>query len=329
MGRKESNTLVLSATNGKMILFWVVWPSVNTLLHLWPLVNEEAWSTTWASNWREERHEGPPVFICVVHHGLLQKRLFMLCSGTTLFLYFWFPLGRLSLWHLMFVQVFPQITAHIFGWAFFMHTNVCKQFGKHSGKYLPVSPWIEDNREGKRKRDAEETEVVQAAWPQELPLFFVMKDCRQGYVWQQWLPLENSDRIWMEVLSSSLTKDQHYLYSGGYASNFSEVTHRSPSNRPKCNILRQAWLQEATPKLQKSKCVEVTFSKHWGSKISHHHFSYAVNYIKCRLCNAYTTPYSSCLECPLTSQDLFSSPVPVNYTKWCVSPLILSVHCSR
>lgn len=72
------------------------------------------------------------------------------------------------------------------------------------------------------------------------------------------------------------------------------------------------------PKLQKSKCVEVTFNKHWGSKISHHHFPYAVNYIKYRLYNAYTTPYSSCLECPLTSQDFFSSPVPVNYTKWCV-----------
>lgn len=51
---------------------------------------------------------------------------------------------------------------------------------------------------------------------------------------------------------------------------------------------------------------------------SHHQLPYEVNYIKYRLCDAYTTPHSFCLKCPLTSQDLFSSPVPVNYTKWCI-----------
>lgn len=34
VGRKDSNTLVLSATNGKKILFWVIWPHVNAVLHL-------------------------------------------------------------------------------------------------------------------------------------------------------------------------------------------------------------------------------------------------------------------------------------------------------
>lgn len=158
------------------------------------------------------------------------------------------------------------------------------------------------------------TEVVQAPWPQEQPLFFIMKDFRQRYVWLQWGVLGKLRQIMNRGFVKSLTKDQYYLYRGGYAYNFFEVKYRSPSNRPKCNILRQAWLQ----KLQKSNCVEVPLNKHWGSKISHNHLPYAANYIKYRLCNAYTTPYSSFFKCPLTSQDLVSSPVPLNYTKWCV-----------
>lgn len=83
-------------------------------------------------------------------------------------------------------------------------------------------------------------EIVQAPWPQELPLFFIMKDCISGRDMfdNNGASLENSGRIWMEVLSSSLTKDQHYLYRGGYASNFSEVKHMSSSNRTKWKILK-------------------------------------------------------------------------------------------
>lgn len=126
------------------------------------------------------------------------------------------------------------------------------------------------------------------------------------------LSLENSFRLWMEVLSSSLTKDQYYLYREGYASNFSEVKYRPPSNRTKCNI----W---GKPGSSISKSQNVLKSSWINTTInSHHQLPYEVNYIKYRLCNAYTTPHSFCLKCPLTSQDLYSSPVPVNYTKWCI-----------
>jgi len=36
VGREKSNTLVLSATNGQMILFPAIWPGVNPVLHLRP-----------------------------------------------------------------------------------------------------------------------------------------------------------------------------------------------------------------------------------------------------------------------------------------------------
>lgn len=101
-----------------------------------------------------------------------------------------------------------------------------------------------------------------------------MKDFSQACVFDDnGMSLENSDRVWMEVLSSSLTKDQYYLYRRGYASNLSEVEYRSSSNRPKYNISRQAQLHTASLKLEKSKSVEPTMVKHWEKKISHHHFS--------------------------------------------------------
>lgn len=99
--------------------------------------------------------------------------------------------------------------------------------------------------------------------------------------------LENSDRIRMEVLSSSLTKDQCYLYRRGYASNFlqgqTQVTLKQASML--CKHFEASVAPESPPpKLQKSKCVEVILNKHWGSTISHYHSPYAVNYFKYILC---------------------------------------------
>lgn len=58
--------------------------------------------------------------------------------------------------------------------------------------------------------------------------------------------------------------------------------------------------------LLKPACIEVTSHKQQASKIPHHHFPYAVNYIKYRLCDAYTTLYSSCLKCPFSLAKIFS-----------------------
>lgn len=48
-------------TERKMIVLWVIWPSINSALHLSPLVNEVPQSTTWGSDWSEgeESHENP------------------------------------------------------------------------------------------------------------------------------------------------------------------------------------------------------------------------------------------------------------------------------
>lgn len=52
-------------TDGKMIVLWVIWPGINSVLHLSPLVNEVP-SSTWGCGW----DEGEP------------WKSSLLCSGT-------------------------------------------------------------------------------------------------------------------------------------------------------------------------------------------------------------------------------------------------------
>lgn len=118
-----------------------------------------------------------------------------------------------------------------------------------------------------------------------------------------WMSLENSCRLRAELLSS---KGQCNLHRGGQAWISFHVKHFSFSSEQKGNELGCNY-----PKSQ-----SVTISKHRATEMFHHRLPYAANYIKYRLWNAYTPVYSSRLKCPFTSQDLFSSPVPVNYTKW-------------
>lgn len=157
----------------------------------------------------------------------------------------------------------------------------------------------------KKARERGMKTVIRAPWPQELPLFFIMKDFRHRYVWQQWGVLgklrQNMNGGFVIIFDKGPVLPVQRMLCFQFLQGQTQVTLKA-SVAPKST--RQ-------PKLQKSKFVEATLNKH-------HHLPYAVNYIKCRLCDAYTIPYSSCLKCPLTSQDLVSSPVPVNYTKWCV-----------
>lgn len=71
-------------TDGKMIVLWVIWPGINSVLHLSPLVNEVP-SSTWGSDWSE----GEPwkssllcsgtIFQCLIP-GFLYKHSINTCS---------------------------------------------------------------------------------------------------------------------------------------------------------------------------------------------------------------------------------------------------------
>ena len=110
-----------------------------------------------------------------------------------------------SLQHLMLASVCPHTSDLTFGCTFFKHTNVRKLCGQYSANILPVYFWLIMEKASARWM---KTRVGQALWPQEQPLFIVIKDFWLEYVIWQWGVLGKIWPIMNRGFVKSLTKDQ-------------------------------------------------------------------------------------------------------------------------
>lgn len=114
-------------------------------------------------------------------------------------------------------------------------------------------------------------------------------------------PLGTETEQEQKFLLSTLTKDQFCVYL-----RFSNGQTQAALKQKNIKILAPSLKWPIPQSLLNQGCIEVTSHKQWASKIPHHHFPYAVNYIKYRLCDAYTTLYSSCLKCPFSLAKISS-----------------------
>lgn len=150
-----------------MILFQVIWPTVNpAALHLWPLLDEEAWSTTPTNNSGLERHEEPPVFMFWAAAQPLRWE-----TAPVLF-------RDKGLAH----NILPQCWS-ILTWLTSVLVHVLNRLSVYrlvnTLKWITAEPWKINNE-------------AQTPWPLEWSLFGTTTFDNNE------VTLENSDRFWME-----------------------------------------------------------------------------------------------------------------------------------